>query len=189
MNEPHAWVEEHGDYLFRYCLRHFRDEAVAEDLVQETFLGALKSQGAFEGRAQVRTWLTSILRNKIIDRIRQKQRHREIPIEDSQGKDLSQFFDDVEHWIADVGPREWNLSPETALENRQFMVAVEECLGKLPEKLRTVFVLREVDDRDRNEIAEQLSITGNNVGVMLHRARLLLRDCLQGNWFRGAQRT
>lgn len=179
----HRWIEEHGDYLFRYCLRHFRDESLAEDLVQETFLGALRSRDCFEGRAKVRTWLTSILRNKIIDRIRELQRRRQVSLEEIGGADVAKFFDDADHWVADSGPRDWSLNPEAALQNREFLQKIEQCLSKLPEKLRLTFVLREMDDLDRDEIAEQLQVTGNNVGVMLHRARLLLRDCLQLNWF------
>ena len=177
-----AWVEEHGDYLYRYCLRHFRDAASAEDLVQETFLAAVRSHESFAGKSAARTWLTSILRNKIIDRIRQQGRHRELSLDALEADKLSHFFDDAEHWRADAGPREWGLDPEQAFQSREFMGVLESCLSKLPEKLRSIFLLREIEDLSREQISEQLSLTATNIGVILHRARLQLRVCLQLNW-------
>ncbi|MFN8390824.1 MAG: sigma-70 family RNA polymerase sigma factor [Bdellovibrionota bacterium] len=177
-----AWVDEHGDYLFRYTLRHFSDQEVAEDLVQETFLAAVKSARSFAGNSTVRTWLTSILRNKIIDRIRQRTREKQVSFDDVGGDDLSKFFDEHEHWHSAAGPREWGLSPEMVFEQRQFGGVLDGCLKKLPEKFKVIFMLRELDGLTRDEISESFQLSSTNVGVILHRARLLLRDCIQKNW-------
>ncbi len=180
-----ACVEEHGDYLFRYTLRHFNNHDIAEDLVQETFLAAVRSAHAFAGESSARTWLTAILRNKIFDRIRERTREKQVPLEGVGGEDLSKFFDEQEHWRADTGPRRWGVDPETALGDRQFARIMDDCLQKLPERSKSIFILREMDGLSRDEIAAAIGVTANNIGVMLHRARLLLRDCIQLHWLEG----
>ncbi len=180
-----GWVEEHGDYLFRYALRHFRNRSDAEELVQEAFLAAVQGVMQFQGTSAARTWLTGILRHKIIDRIRKRQSER-ATASSASAVDAEEIpaglFDSQEHWTAGGGPREWNLTPDAAFERKDFYEKLNQCLYKLPEKFRVVFLLRELDGMSRDEIGEQSGLTANNIGVMLHRARLMLRECLQQNW-------
>lgn len=177
-----TWVEEHGDYLFRYAVKHFRDHDVAEELVQETFLAATRAQDQFRGESQARTWLTSILRHKIIDRIRKNKAEKLVSYEETGDEAISHHFDDTEHFTGAFGPREWGGGPEALFAQKQFAGILQSCLGKLPERFKQIFLLREVDGLSREEICNQIGITSTNVGVILHRARISLRDCVQRNW-------
>lgn len=181
-DEVRGWMEEHGDYLFRYALRHFRDTETAEDLLQETFLAATRGQSQFRGQAAARTWLTSILRHKIIDRIRKKNSDRHVSFEDLGEEAIANLFNSDEHWVEEAGPREWGMNPEEACERSEFRGVMQACLEKLPEKFRHIFVMREVDGLSREEISADFGLTTTNIGVILHRARILLRGCLQRNW-------
>lgn len=176
-------VEEHGDYLLRYALKHFRDQDACEDLIQDTFLAASRNCEQFRGGSTARTWLTSILRHKIIDRIRSNQVRQTVSLDGLQEEGADFFFNEAEHWTPDAGPREWGTQADTLVEQRQFLAAVQSCLGKLPERFRQILVLREYDGLDREEICGVVGLTSTNVGVILHRARIQLRECLQRTWF------
>ncbi|MBX7142918.1 MAG: sigma-70 family RNA polymerase sigma factor [Oligoflexia bacterium] len=176
-------VDEHYDYLFGYALRYFRSRDQVEDLVQETFLAVIEAVKSFEGNSSPRTWMIGILRNKIIDRLRLKCREAEGESIGFEQDLLSHLFDSVEHWISNVGPRVWGSCPEGALKQKQFFSTLEACLGKLPEKMRQIFLLRELDGYERDEICKTLKLSSSNVGVILHRSRLALQHCLQVNWF------
>lgn len=174
-------VSEHYDYLYKYAFRYFHSREKAEEVVQEACLSGYQAYERFEGRASVRTWLTSILRNKITDSVRAAGRLSELSAESSVP--LDNLFDSQEHWIESVGPRFWGPNPEEALEQQEFLIVLEQCLKKLPEQLRQVFLLRELDGFERVEIADKLGVSSNNVGVTLHRARTALQQCLHLNWF------
>ncbi len=175
-------VDENYDYLYRYAYRYFRAADRAEETVQDTFLAAVESIGRFEGRSSPRTWLTGILRHKIMDRVRRANTARRFEADQSQ---FEKLFDAQEHWHLDMGPIRWD-SPDRALDQREFLKAVDRCLGKLSDQSRQIFMLRELEGLGREEICKELSITANNVGVILHRARLLLQQCLRVSWFEGA---
>jgi RNA polymerase sigma-70 factor (ECF subfamily) len=179
-----SWVNEYGDYLFSQALKHIRNHFMAEDLVQETFLAATRGMKEFRGDSSPRTWLTSILRHKIIDHIRKHKNADKLSI-DEPGIDV--HFDRAEHWTKEGGPREWNLNPDQLFERGEFFQALNDCLTKLPDKFRSIFILREMDDLSREEISKELEISSNNVGVSLYRARALLRECLSKNWFSSAE--
>jgi RNA polymerase sigma-70 factor (TIGR02943 family) len=186
LSDPERWVDEHGDYLFHYALGRLRDPARAEDAVQETFLAALKAKN-FAGRSAERSWLTGILKNKIFDYFRKASR-------ETTFTDLD-FYADEEGdrfvadgfgkggWIHELGPLAWPENPGAALDNEIFWKTFRDCSGKLPEKVAAVFTLREVDGVDSKEICATLSISESNLWVMLHRARMALRRCLETNWF------
>lgn len=180
-------VEEHFDYLYRYAYRYFRSDEKAEDLVQETFLAATQSIKRFEGNSSPRTWLTSILRHKIIDYVRVKDREEPVDFEAMERDPLSKLFNEADHWHNETGPLVWGASPDTTLNQKQFFKILEQCLAKLPGTMRQIFLLRELEGCDRGEICEQLNLTSSNVGVILHRARLSLQHCLQANWFHGGK--
>lgn len=174
------WVNEYGDALYRYAVRRLPN-AAAEDVVQETFLAALKAERPFAGRASARTWLIGILKHKVIDYIRKAS--REQPVADLEANDswADNLFDAAGHWR--VGPRAWQASPEKILEQHEFLAVLNQCLEKLPARLRDAFILREVDDQKTAEICKILDITPTNLWVLLHRTRLRLQNCLTENWF------
>jgi len=185
--DPTTWVDEHGDCLFRYALARVHDDAAAEDIVQETLLSAIQSLTSYEGRAAERTWLLGILKHKLIDHFR--RRSREVPL-DPQETDLSEFDPMFErddefknHWNDYLSPRIWKSSPAEALEQREFYGVLERCLSKLPERVAAAFSLREMNDLDTDEICEVLGLSTSNFWVMIHRARMGLRRCIEINWF------
>lgn len=186
--DPGTWVDEHGDCLFRYAMFRLHDAAVAEDIIQETFLAALQSHHSFAGRGSERTWLIGILKHKITDHFRRSG--RETPVSQIEGDSFEhdEFFRQSgewrNHWVADQAPSDWHATPEDLLEQSEFFDVFNRCLSPLPARVAGVFALREVDGLSSEEICEVLGISLNNLWVMLHRARLHLRHCLELNWFR-----
>ena len=180
-------VEDHYDYLYRYAFRHYRCPDRSEEAVQETFLAATSALERFEGRSSPRTWLTSILRFKILDSLKKGQSTESVDFTDED--DSARLFDEVEHWRTETGPLLWGSPPEFALKQKEFLRVLEHCLGGLPEKVRQIFLLREMDGFSREEICEQTKLTANNVGVILYRARISLQHCLQSNWFHNLSRS
>lgn len=190
VNDPTRWVDEHGDYLFRYALIRVRDEGTAEDCVQETFLSAIKAIDSYGGRASERTWLTGILKHKIVDHIRRSVKERPIGEEEEDLSGLDNFFNKEgrwkDHWHNDFEPKDWRITPEAAVEQMEFMRVFQGCLGKLPERVGSVFALREMDELDTEEICAMLSLSASNFWVIMHRARMALRRCMELNWFKKA---
>jgi RNA polymerase sigma-70 factor (TIGR02943 family) len=186
LSDPERWVDEYSDYLFKYALSRLRDPARAEDMVQETFLAALKGGENFQGRSAEKSWLVGILKNKICDHYRKASR-------ETSFTDL-EFYSDEESdryipngmfrdgWIHELGPQEWS-DPGASLDSEVFWQTFRDCSKKLPKDVSTVFNLREVDGVESKEICAMLNITENNLWVMLHRARMALRRCLEANWF------
>ena len=179
-----AQLDAHRGYLMRVARLQLRDEALAEDVVQETLLAAL-SGSTFSGKSSLKTWLTGILKHKIIDAIRRKQREPllastfddECDIEDLDGLFKAPFG----AW--DSPPAEWG-DPEQALNRSQFFDIMDFCLEKLPPNTARVFMMREVMGLESDEICKELAITANNLWVILYRARMSLRECLEQNWFK-----
>ena len=183
--DPERWVDEHGDYLFQFALSRLRDPVLAEDFVQEALLGALRSHGRFEGRSTERSWLTGILKNKILDHFRKAGRETSFTDLEFYGEEEGRTFENQafpDHWNATLAPSEWT-DAGGALDREEFWRVFHSCSGKLPERTTRVFILREVDDMSSDEICATLGISPNNLWVMLHRARLALRRCLEVNWF------
>ena len=183
-----AWderdVEAHRRYLMRYAMLQLRDRTAAEDAVQETLLAALKGRAAFDNRSSVRTWLTGILKHKIIDHLRRQARERALgdPEDeaDPQSDIVSASFEEDGHWRQ--FPADWG-APDRSLESKQFWAVFEMCVQVMPERTARVFVMREVLELSTEEICKELGITATNCWVMLHRARLSLRACLETKWF------
>lgn len=169
-------------YLLRYAALQLRDAAAAEDAVQETLLAALAGEKGFAGRANLRTWLTGILKHKIVDTIRRQSRERPAADLEPGGEDgeFDGLFDRRGHW--EEAPDAWE-QPEGALGQKQFLAALEACLRALPERTARVFMMREHLGLETSEICKELGITSTHCWVMLHRARMALRLCLTTNWF------
>jgi RNA polymerase sigma-70 factor, ECF subfamily len=183
-----VWVDQHGDYLFKYALFRLRDASAAEDAVQETFLAALKAYAKFEGRGSERTWLVGILKHKITDHFRKIVREAPLGEGEDDGPEHNEFFtrkdEWTNHWNNDYAPTEWHWTPEQLVERGDFWKVFNDCLAPLPQRTAVAFTFREVDGLSSEEICELLSISVNNLWVILHRARLHLRNCLEFNWFK-----
>lgn len=171
-------LDEHGDYLFRYAVSRVGDESLAEDLVQETLLASLKG-AEHSGKSSERTWLTAILKHKLIDHYRRAM--REIPFEG--GRDDPEFFDEDGHWTVEHAPRSWDPGPADLLERKEFRRELYRSLSALPPKSAAVFVLREIEGLSGKEICSLLNISSANFWITMHRARLQLRSLLEKNWF------
>jgi RNA polymerase sigma-70 factor (ECF subfamily) len=174
------WVDEHLPILYGYALKRVRDPETAEELVQETFLAALKNFEKFAERSSERTWLIGILRHKILDHYRQRSKSPQVDLEE----DGKTFFSSSGHWARK--PSEWSCDPSALAENQEFWGVFETCLGHLPQSLSQAFVLREMEQHKAAKVCESLSISESNLWIRLHRARLRLRECLENNWFEGA---
>ncbi|OGA16514.1 MAG: RNA polymerase subunit sigma [Betaproteobacteria bacterium RIFCSPLOWO2_02_FULL_66_14] len=179
MDDFRSGVERHRPYLLRYASLQLRDKDAAEDAVQETLLAALANESGFGGRSNLRTWLTGILKHKIIDHIRRSA--REIALgADEETSDFDALFDSRGHWIE--MPAAWS-DPDASLAQQQFYAKLEECLARLPAKTARTFMMREHLGCETGEICKELGLTPTHCWVLLHRARMSLRECLQANWF------
>lgn len=174
------WLDEYGDLLYRFALRRVGGNSdAAQDLVQETFVAALRGADRFEGRSEVKTWLISILRNKITDYLRKEIRDRKRQDRDKAEQEPTTFKNGK--WV--IGLKQWRADPGKSIENAEFWQVIQLCMEKLPSKLGTVFRLRDLEQESMSDICNSLEITSTNLSVRLHRARLLLRECLDRNWF------
>ena len=174
-------------YLLRFARLQLRNDAWAEDAVSETILAALAKPQAFEARSQLKTWLVGILKHKIIDSMRQRQ--REVVLDSGSDDDST---DPLEHIAFKTDghfsekPTDWG-NPEQDLSSRQFMAVMDACTEKLPPVQGRLFLMREWLEMSSDEICKELGLTSTNLYVQLHRARLRLRECLELNWFQTPQ--
>lgn len=171
---PTQWVDRHGDALFRYASLFAFGRTEAEDLVQETLAAALQGVGRFQGESTERTWLIGILRHKIADHIRRKSRGR------AESAPAELPFNKRGKWQRIPSARGARRLEQ--MEGPEFWDALGRCLGGLPPPMAHAFCLREVEGMSSDEVCEILGITATNLWTQLHRARLLLRDCLEKNW-------
>lgn len=178
-------TEVRGDML-RFAHLQLRDEHLAEDVVQEAMVAALDGEKRFAGRSAVKTWIFAILRNKIVDTLRQKYRSVNfsalLPEEAEMDQAFEALFKPNEHWLPDDRPADWG-DPEAALHQEQFWAVFEACLEHLPASTARVFMMREFLEFDTAEVCRELGISTSNCHVILHRARNGLRRCLEGKWF------
>lgn len=181
-SEPDRWVDEHADFLYRYALIRVRRREVAQDLVQETLLAALKGRSDFDGRSPERGWLCGIMKNKVCDYFRKLGRETSMTDLEALSGEFSEKFVDG-GWIHVTGPKEWKPASDEVMHRAEFWATLRKCLGKLPERVAHVFVLREVDGISSKEVCEIAAVSESNLWVMLHRARMALRECLEVNWF------
>ncbi len=186
--DPARWLNEHGDYLYRYALMRVRDGAAAEDLLQETLLAAMGSYHNHEGRSSERTWLVGIMRHKVVDYFRRLARTPEFQLSNEEGNDLDWFESEGAwrgHWREDQAPVSWPVDAVKLLESREFWETFDRCLARLSPQMAIVFTLREIDGLSSEEICEILDVTQNNLWVILHRGRAKLRHFLEAEWFSG----
>lgn len=177
---PDKWVDNYADALYSYTLPRVNDAALAEDLVQETFLSAWKAKEGFKGEASEKSWLFTICKNKIIDHYRKKAKDIVQPIATNERQDG--YFDEAEHWTNETKPAEWGIDYQQALDNKDFYKILDACKRKLQQIQQSVFVMKYMEDMDSADICKALNITSSNYWVLIHRAKLQLRTCLEKNW-------
>lgn len=181
LETPEEWVDLYGDYLYRFALARTSDPEHAEDLVQETFLAALKSRHNFKHQSSPKTWLTAILKHKIIDYLRKSSREQTWDSEEALDRKIDEMFDDDGHWS--IRPRRWDTHPGEHFEQKEFLKMLYDCLAGLPKRIAQIFMMREMEGSSTEEICQVMGISSTNCWTMLYRARNGLRRCLQLNWF------
>ena len=168
--------------LVRFARLQLRDDTLAEDAVQDAMLAAVENAGKFAGASGVATWVFAILKNKILDEFRRRARHPESSTADGAALDelIDSLYDEHGHW--QTPPAAW-ADPEASFEQKRFWEVFEACIGGLPEKAGRVFGMRELLGMETEAICKEMKITTSNCWVLLHRARLGLRECLSVRWF------
>ncbi len=180
--DPQAQIAALRPALLRFARLQLRNDSVAEDVVSETLLALLERPDAFAGRSSLRTFATGVLKHKIIDHLRRAGREAPLALDASRADAdlLDSLFHADGHWIDP--PPAWG-DPDASFAQREFFDVLQACVDHLPETAARLFMLREWLEFDTDECARELGVTANNVFVMLHRARLRLRECLQLRWF------
>ena len=175
--------------MLRFAQLQLRHRETAEDLVQESIEAALRKASSFAGQSTLKTWVFAILRNRIIDHLRTAKRTVSMSslVEDDEDwqERLETLFNERGRWHDGARPAAWP-SPEESMQTRQFWSVFEACLDHLPPKTGRVFMMREFLGFDSDEICSQLGISISNCHVILHRARLQLRGCMNSGWGRPA---
>ena len=173
--DPERWVDEYGDYLYRYAWSRLRDESAADEVLQETFLAGIRFQDRFTGDGAERAWLLGILKRKLIDHIRMRNRYdRDGSYEDTNDPS-SQLFDQKGNWRAESFAAD---TPDGQLESKEIWDVVKICLQNIPKGQADVFMLSVMEDMDSDQICSELGISASNLWVRLHRARLALAKCV-----------
>jgi len=187
---PHHWVSEYGDYLFSIAFLKINHRETAEDLVQDTFLSAIRSLDTFRKESSVKTWLVSILNNKIIDHYRKRDTLQGPDEYLSKTDDpfYSAFFQadrySDAHWKRDSRPQDWDNDTESELLRDEFFRVLEYCIHRMPSRLIPVFTAKFIDEKNSEDICKDLAISPSNYWVMIHRSKLLMRSCLEKSWIK-----
>ncbi len=184
--DPHTWVKVYADELYNYAMYKTGDSKLAEDLVQETFLAGLKSLIHFQSKSSERTWLFNILKFKIADYYRKASTKFEVSNSDftTELSDafLNDYFEPDGNWMKGAVPNNWANSNHKAIENKELGIALNNCIEKLPQNQKHLILLKLVEEISTEKICKELNIAPTNYWVMIHRAKLQLRACLEKNW-------
>ena len=177
--KPNLWVDKYSDYLFNFTIIKVNDSEIAKDLISETFLAGLKSKDNFKGEASERTWLTSILKRKIIDHYRK--------INSNKGKaEVRITYSDEESegdWLEEKLSDLYDKNAEDLILNTELGTAIHNCLDNINEKHALIFKMKTIDNFDTETICKEFDISPSNLWVIIHRARKTMIDCLNENWF------
>ncbi len=178
---PGLWVENHGDYLYNYAYFRVNNKEVSEDIVQETFIAALKAKDSFRGESSELTWLLAILKRKVIDYFRKLSSGKERVISDYTLPFRDEGIFDG-HWLGDRLPKDWGSDADSTLNQEEFQSILQVCLSLLPPKWRSVFVMKFMEELSSDEVCKENECTPSNFWVIIHRARLKLRECIENKW-------
>ena len=165
-------------YLKKFAFLQLRDEIAASDVVQETCLAAIENRHSFRGESELKTWLVAILKNKIIDHLRTQPQKVHFSFSDVEEDDFSGLFNKRGHWNEEDRPSHWG-NPQEVLESKRFWEVFEICMTGLPDKLARIFSMAEFLGMKSSEICKELAISSSNYWVIMHRARMQLRICLE----------
>lgn len=179
-----AWVNAHSDALFSWAFYKTSSKETAEDLVQDTFLAAYNKIDTFKGKSQPKTWLFSILNNKIIDyyRLSAKTTKKMVSLSENKGHEISEgFFDETENWKSTTINPIWN-QDEELLDNPEFNSVMKDCMDDLPDNWNFVITSKYLTNKKAAEICQDLNITVSNYWQIVHRAKLVLKKCLEMKW-------
>lgn len=186
---PDNWISLYGDYLYALAMMKTGNTQIAEDMVQDTLLAAFKARDQFKGNSSEKTWLAAILKNKIIDYYRKKDvlKNTSDYLAETEESFHQSFFSSDNgggHWTADTAPKEWQTdNADNILNKHEFYRILQYCIQKMPSRLVPIFIARFVDEDDAEKICKEFNITSSNYWVIIHRAKLLMRSCLEKNWF------
>lgn len=176
--DPSKWVEQYSNLMFQYLISRVNDEDVANDLIQETFLSALKAISGYRGDASEKNWLFSILKNKIIDYYRTKSSKDNLFSMPNLVEMDADYFDEEGHWIPDRAPKNWQFQ-ENLVERKEIRKIIQWCRDHLKEVQKSVFTLKYMEELESDEICKVLNITPSNYWILVHRARLQMRSCIE----------
>ena len=176
------WVKIYTKELYAFTQTRIADVQSAEDIVQNTFLAALESYPRFERKSNPRTWLFAILKNKIADFLRQKYKDAEMKVSIDP---LDICFDEDGSWRECHRPNKWHIDEEL-LDDAAFLEVLKNCFSHLPSKWSSAVQLKYVYEHSSKEICNELQITLANFWQMIHRAKVMLRFCLESNWLKSA---
>ena len=174
---PSKWIELYGDYLYTFAKMRVSNDDLAQDLVQDTFFSALKAKDNFQGKASEKTWLVSILKNKIIDH------YRKTGLKDSEGNriagkrsvSIDNFFREGE-WSDNARPKNWNSDVNQPIESKEFFEIFNKCVGNLKGKGAIAFKMKYIDQEKSEDICKALNITSSNYWVLIHRAKAAIQE-------------
>lgn len=182
--DPAQWAQRYGPDLYRFAYRRVRETEVAAELVQETFLRALAARAGFRGEASERSWLFVILRRKLVDFYRQQARRVVVEPTDSDPEDYETaepLFGPDGHWLPARAPQAWPPAND-ALEQQELQQILAACQRRLPARQQLVFARRFVEEIPADDICQELALSAANFWVLVHRAKLSLRQCLERHW-------
>jgi RNA polymerase sigma-70 factor, ECF subfamily len=180
--DPERWVKEHGDIMFRYAYVRLKSHAVAEDIVQETFLAAMKAKERYAGRSSERSWLMGILRHKLIDHLRKSA--REVKMEDLEPEGFENTLLYKEAGIPHWQPPKWHFNPRKVFEQKEFWEVFSSCLAKLDDRMSAAFTMKELEGMSTEDVCKELGVEPTYLWVILYRARKGLKECLERNWLK-----
>jgi len=178
--DPGLWVVNYADDLFHFACSRINDEDAARDLVQDTFLAALERIHQFEGRSSEKTWLTAILKNKIVDWYRKKSAGFLQNL--APGEYNDDFFEADGHWRTGHAPHSFDIESYDVAVSKELSAILQQCIQKLPALWFSVFTMKHIDEESTEVICKTLKVTASNLWVIMHRAKVNLRSCLQKNW-------
>lgn len=183
MTDPEFLVDIR-EQMLKFAILQLQDEALAEDAVQEALVGALKNAASFGRRAALKTWVFAILKNKITDILRQRYRQAEVQEsrQDDDQDNLDSLFNSRGFWHKEELPEAWS-QPAESVKSEHFWRVFETCLSGLSATHARLFMMREFLELESEEICQSLQISTSNLHVILYRARLRLRECLENRWF------
>jgi RNA polymerase sigma-70 factor (ECF subfamily) len=170
------WIKRYSDIFFDYLYKRVFDKSAAKDILQETFIAAWKNSSSFKKESSEKTWLFSILKNKLIDHYRMQAKLKiDLP-------DNSYFFDEADHWTERAAPKHWE-DAAASLNKKEFYLVLDQCKTKLTQVQQLAFTMKYIDEHEPHFICKVLQITTSNYWVIIHRCKLQLRHCLENNWF------